>query len=188
MRKGVVDPYSDKELVMMVRAGSVQRDKALSHIAKWEDVRISIRKWILSNSGQRSDSEDMYVESLVLLDRKIRHGDFTLSGSLKGYLSKSAKFLWLNRARKQSKVVLIDEFDNHSDEDAYADELYENTERSEKLQQRIKKLGERCQQVLKYWVLNYSMVEIAEEMEMSSEAMARKIKYKCLKKLKELMK
>ena len=48
-------------------------------------------------------------------------------------------------------------------------------------------LGQRCKDVMLLWSRGYSMKEIRDELEFSSEAMARKTKFKCKKKLMGLL-
>ena len=50
------------------------------------------------------------------------------------------------------------------------------------------RLGSRCREILMLWINQYSMAEIAGRMNLSNACMARKIKYECFKKLKELVK
>ena len=48
-------------------------------------------------------------------------------------------------------------------------------------------VGERCKKILELWKLSYSMEEIAAEVGFSSAQMARKNKYRCHKRLIELL-
>ena len=48
-------------------------------------------------------------------------------------------------------------------------------------------LGAACQKVLQMWQLSYSMKEIAEELGYKNDAVARKKKRLCMKKLLEIL-
>jgi len=55
------------------------------------------------------------------------------------------------------------------------------------LEKLLKTLEPKCREVLRLWSLNYKMREIALRMSYSSEQMAKKKKYLCLKRLKEIL-
>ena len=56
------------------------------------------------------------------------------------------------------------------------------------LDSKLDEIGERCKKVLMMWARDYSMKEITSELDFSSEAMARKTKFKCKQKLVAVMK
>jgi RNA polymerase sigma factor (sigma-70 family) len=62
-----------------------------------------------------------------------------------------------------------------------------NQEKRQVLDAALSKLGERCKKVLLMWAGGYSMEEIASALDLSSEAMARKTKYKCKNQLMEFL-
>jgi predicted DNA-binding protein YlxM (UPF0122 family) len=63
-----------------------------------------------------------------------------------------------------------------------------SAERMENLDKMLDAIGLRCKQVLMMWARDYSMKEITAELGFSSEAMARKTKFKCKQKLVAIMK
>ena len=75
---------------------------------------------------------------------------------------------------------------DQSDLDSPENQLI-SEERRTMLNQLLSRLGERCKRVLILWASGYSMREIAEKLELSSEAMARKTKYKCKSQLMEMV-
>ena len=60
-------------------------------------------------------------------------------------------------------------------------------EQKEILDELLSRLGERCKNVLKLWLNGYSMKEIASKLELTSDTMARKIKYKCKNDLMNML-
>ena len=177
--------YSDEALVDMIRQGGIMREQALSYIMKAKNLRLNIKQFVCSNRGNVQDSEDLYMDTIVMIDRKIRNNEFELTGAFFGYLFNTAKYTWMNRMRRKQKMTLVEDsspFDGSVD--PYEDEA---VLARPQLTKALEKLGERCKTVLKYWMLDYPMEEIAEIAELSSPGMARKTKYKCLKKLKETL-
>lgn len=177
---------SEKDLLEDLSKGGLYREKALSQL--FNLYRNDIIRLIKMNSGTIQDGEDMSVEAMVILDRNVREGKFRFESSLKSYVLSIAKFNWFNQLRKQKRV-------DYTDDNIILDQKVEanpesgfiNEEKKEILMKTMSQLGERCQKVLQLWMLNYSMNEIADQMDLSSEGMARKTKYQCFKKLKEMI-
>ena len=47
----------------------------------------------------------------------------------------------------------------------------------------MNRLDDRCRRILSMWQLHYSMEEIAQELQLTNAALARKNRYRCHKKL-----
>lgn len=176
----------ESHLLHMIRNGGIERDRALRVIIAWSDVKAHIIRKIGDNSGQRADAEDMHAEAIVLLDRKVRRGEFKHTGSIKSYLKSTAYFLWMNRRRKEHKMQYTDDMtklEKGQVESSSADDFKE-----EQLFKLFAKLGQKCQDVLKLWMTGYNHEEVADQLLISSPEMARKKKYLCMKELKALAK
>ena len=179
---------TDLQLVDAIQKGGSSREKALILLYNRLGLRRKVCAYIASNGGNWQDGEDMYQEGIIVFDRNVRHGKFRGESTLEAYLFSICKFLWMNRRRKTEKMDLTDntmEFEKGHDHTPEID--YINEEQNEILRTLIKGLGDRCQKVLKLWQLSYSMKEITEMVGLSSEGMARKTKYQCMKKLMEMV-
>ena len=181
-----LDFKDDKTLIKAIKSGSHLRERALKEIYTNSKFKSKVKQIILSNSGNLQDAEDMIQEGIIVLDKNIRNDKFKGESSIDIYLTSICKFLWMNQIRKNSKVNLSDDFKTL---DLVAMEhpgtvLLDN-EKSQILNVLLESLGKRCKRVLSLWKLSYSMPEIAEIVGLSSEGMARKTKYNCMKKLKE---
>jgi RNA polymerase sigma factor (sigma-70 family) len=180
---------NDEWLLNAIRKGGTERQRAIQRIYSDRQFCAQIIRFVQSNRGNEQDGEDVFHEGIIVLDRNIREDKFRGESSLKGYLYSICKFLWMNQMRKKSKISLTDDTlkmdraANETIESGYFDE-----ERKMLLTKVLESLGDRCKRILELWKLSYSMEEIAQELGFSSEAMARKNKYKCHKSLVELIK
>lgn len=178
----------DKALLEAIQTGSNQRELALKQIFIKGKFKTKVRQFILSNSGNAQDAEDMIQEGIITLDKNIRAGKFNQESSIDVYLTSICKFLWMNQIRKKSKISLKDDFQplNLQTDSNQGLDLIEK-EKGLLMDSLLERIGKRCKQIISLWKLSYSMPEIAELTGLSSEAMARKTKYNCMKKLKEII-
>lgn len=183
------EQYTEEELTIAIRKGGRGRDTALEFIYHHPAYRNSIIQFIKSKGGNFQDGEDMFVEAVILLDRKIRQGAYSEKSTLKGYLYNVSFNLWRNELRKRGREDLKEEVPN-SDEQTEKNPLtlLITTERKDLLDKILADLGEKCKRILEMWKLSYSMEEISEEMNYSSPALAKKYRYRCHKSLMELLK
>ncbi len=183
--KDVKISQDEANLLAMIRSGGGARERALRVIMQWKDVKAQIIHKIITNSGQRADAEDMHAEAIVLLDRKVRGGDFAHTGSIKSYLTSTAYFLWCNRRRKESRVQYTEDMvklEASQVATAPADDPKE-----QQLFQLFSQLGQSCQEILKLWMTGFNHEEVADQLLISSPEMAKKKKYLCMKELKSLV-
>ncbi|MEL7220395.1 MAG: sigma-70 family RNA polymerase sigma factor [Bacteroidota bacterium] len=180
---------TDKDLVADIRSGGTARQKAIKVIYDWQDSRGKVIAFVKRNSGNEADGQDIYQEGIIALDRNIREGKFRGDSALSLYLFATCRFLWMNQLRKNQRVDLQEDALNMDTPSTETPEhTYVNKERSALLRQLLGQLGEKCQKVLEMWQLSYSMTEIAKAMNLSSEKMARKSKYRCQQSLMKIIK
>jgi RNA polymerase sigma factor (sigma-70 family) len=180
---------NDKDLIADIRSGGAARQKAIKEIYNWQNAREKVIAFVKRNSGNEADGQDIYQEGIIALDRNIREGKFRGDSSLSLYLFSTCRFLWMNQLRKNQRVNLkADAVDMDVPSTETPEHTIVNKERREILQQLLSQLGEKCQKILEMWQLSYSMTEIATAMNLSSEKMARKSKYRCHQSLMNIIK
>lgn len=171
----------------MMRGNSRDREQAIQRVYTLN--RGIICSYIIANSGSEEQAKDVFQESVIALYENVRDGKFKADSSLSTYLFSIAKFKWFNQIKKDSirsghhqKAQLKEEFDPGP-----LAQLVQ-TEAKERILGVLEGLGERCKQILVESLYhNASMKEIAKSLSFSSEQVVRNTKYKCLKKLKELI-
>jgi RNA polymerase sigma factor (sigma-70 family) len=118
---------------------------------------------------------------------KIRDGGYN-EGSLLHFWIGITKGLLRNKLKRDARTDLTEDSQQYDKADFESPEyLLLNDERREILDQVLSRLGDRCKKILLMWAGGYSMEEIAATLDLSSEAMARKTKYKCKNQLMELL-
>lgn len=178
----------DDHIVQQIRSGGKAREDAMKEIVRWNQVKNTITNYVRANSGNAQDAQDMFYEAVVVLDNKIRNGDFKHTGSIKGYVTSCAKYIWMNRLKKVGTEKYFEDISLVSDMAYRPTFVSENPQISwDLVQTHWLQLSEQCRQILKMWTVGYSMADIFEELDISSPAMAKKRKYTCLKKLKSMV-
>lgn len=141
----------------------------------------------LSDYGANfEDAEDLFHESLIVLLDKLKAGEHQEEFDTKNYLISIAKNIWRNQLRKMETERKYENVILSSNEIKAAEpqeSLLILNERSEILQSILQRLSEQCRSILGLWMQDFSMRDIADEMSLSSEKIARKYKYRCHKKL-----
>jgi RNA polymerase sigma factor (sigma-70 family) len=157
--------------------------------ALFEECLPPVKKYVLQNSGTAEDAEDIFMDALEVVYRKIKKGSFHLTCTLCTYLFAVCKNLWLKKLRRkkiESRVtsngwdvsilgeVPEEEMTGMDNISLYRDKWLE--------------LSADARKVLHlFYFEKKSMKEIAIEMGYGSEGYARKRKYQCMKQLKKLI-
>jgi RNA polymerase sigma factor (sigma-70 family) len=179
----------DKDYIPEIQKGGSGADRAISclYLKYRKHTYTYIARLISKNIIYKGVPEDLVQDSFIILVDKIREKDFAVA-SLGGYWIGIAKMLFLNQLKKDRRITYVNEVEEHYGLDELTPEsiLFEKEEQY-KLENSFAQLGPRCQEILMLWLNQYSMEEIAQKMQLSSSAMARKVKFECFKKLKEFV-
>ncbi|MBX7162389.1 MAG: sigma-70 family RNA polymerase sigma factor [Saprospiraceae bacterium] len=176
------------ELVLLIRQGGSNRDRALKQIYKDHKLKKSLLFWLKGTGGSEVEAEDLFQETLVIVDRNIREDKFHEKSSFSTYFISTFKLLRMNDLRKNNRFIELPD----------AQELPEmvtnstivtliDEERNQLLDQTLTMLGEKCKKILELWKLSYSMDEISQILGLPSESMARKLKFQCMQNLIKLV-
>jgi len=160
-----------------------------------QDLYITYRKRVLAylhSSIRRfpefkGHPEDLMHDAFIILVHRIEISDGHFR-SLFSFWIGITKHLLLNHARKDERVILVQEPEEEYfiPEESSEDKFLES-EAADLLQHTFDQLGNRCREILLLWIERYPMHEIARRLKLSGAPMARKIKHDCFKKLKNLI-
>jgi|SRR5687768_1104067 len=179
----------DGDLIHSIRSGGLLGDKAIMTVYSLyqRDIRLYVRMLNSRYRYYQTEPDDIVHDSFIIMLYKIQNDQSSIS-SLKAYWTGIAKNSWLNQQKRNKKISLVEEPEekygiyNHTPETIILyNERYENIERY------LSKCGGRCRELLLLWLSDYTMQEIADRLQLSSAAMARKIKHECFKKIKKLV-
>lgn len=142
-----------------------------------------IQTYILANSGNKENAEDIFQEALLIIFTKLKNEDVFLSSSFKTYFYSICKNLWLNNLRKTKRYVYNHDFDTeYNNFDTILIPDFE-TEFSLIFFKHYRKLSKKSQQIIKFHFENVPAVKVAEKLGFKNKEYAISRKYKCLKRL-----
>ena len=179
---------SDDQLVAAISAGGYRRNKAIEVIYNWQEMKDKVRNYVIRHGGDSTDGLDIFHEGIIALDSNIRQGKFRQESGVKGYLYSICRFAWNNewRRRMKSQSAGIQDFQLEPDPET-PEIILQSKHETDLLRQVVDLLDESCRKIMTLWKLSFSMEEIASALELSSPAMAKKYRYRCMQKLmKEL--
>lgn len=182
--------HQDKDFILDIQAGGIDADRAISCLyLKYRQRTYSfMSKLILKHPAYKGVAEDLVQDSYIIMVDKIRKQGFDVK-SLAGYWIGISKMLFLNQLKKDRRIVYVNETEEYYGyEDLTPESILFEKEEQYNLEDAFARLGPRCKEILMLWLDQYAMVEIAEKMNLSSAAMARKVKFDCFKKLKTFIK
>lgn len=148
-----------------------------------------VEMYILNNNGTIEDAKDIYQEAFIAVWRNIQLDKFYPENehALTGYLYRIAKNKWLDHLRSAhyKKVTQINEATDHLPEDNMPEE---DARYVTEVKNNFKQLGANCRDILtRFYYQKESMRTIAAYFKWT-EATAKNNKYRCLQKLRELIK
>jgi len=147
-------------------------------------------KWVIWHfKCDDDDAKDAYQKSFScfyfnILNNKVKNKDIKVETYLLG--------IGKNMIRKVTKkaslsVALDDVIDEVKDDFDYFENQNQN-HRQQQINTILEKLGEPCKSVLyQYYFLNYSHESIASRQGYKNEAVAKKKKFICLQKIREML-
>jgi RNA polymerase sigma factor (sigma-70 family) len=176
---------NDKEILKAIRTGD--NESVLSSLYK--EILPHIRKYITSNSGSYEDAKDIFQDTVVIFYNQVKLNKFDESKEIGAFMFSVARNLWINKAKRDNKLVTTAEFDD-SEEDSVnvlADMITE--EKAKAIEEIMERVGKECKKLLMYTIYDkVSLKEIAVKMGYSSDQVAKTYSYRCRQKLFNLVK
>jgi len=175
---------TDQSLLEDIKKGGMKRQEAIATIYRDKKLKNQVIAFVKNNSGDSDQGIDIFHEGIITLDDNVRKDKYRGDGNLKGYLYSTCRFLWLNKLRRNKRVV-------YTEKEGALDQIVVDTpeslsideEQKSVLNNLLQQLGEKCQQILELWKLSYSMEEIAEKVGLGNAGIARRQRYNCYQKL-----
>ena len=181
---------TDSEFINEVLKGGVDMDRAMKTWYNNESIKNTIYPFLYKLGCADNEAEDILQDGLISMILNIRNQKFQSNSTLKTYLISICKNIYLGRKKRSQILKKIQKRGNLNWSQSYQltpEEIINNKEKHKYYESVLDKLGDKCQQVLRMWSMGYSMIEIAQSMKYTSAGMAKKKKFLCLKKLKEII-
>ncbi len=177
--------YNDQDLIALLKSSlKSERNKALSYM--YEKYYGGLARFVLDNSGTEEDAKDIFQDGLVVLYEKVQLPSFVWTSTLKTFLFAVCKNLWFKRLRKASnREIPTENIQQLPILDIPFDDPYEDQKFL--LRGIMSQIGAACQEILTLFYFQHrSMQEIAMEMNLANEKVAKNKKARCMAKLREL--
>ncbi|HRJ28332.1 MAG: sigma-70 family RNA polymerase sigma factor [Cyclobacteriaceae bacterium] len=139
-------------------------------------------KLVITNSGTEEEARDVYQDALVVFWQKATSGKLVMTSKISTYIYSICQNLWRKELDRKKRL-------SREEKDVSVTIDTESEERNKIIARCIDQLGETCKKVLMYYYFEeMSMQDIAEKLGFANTDTAKTKKYKCKKKLDELVK
>ncbi|MEP6700923.1 MAG: sigma-70 family RNA polymerase sigma factor [Bacteroidota bacterium] len=185
--KLVESAVTDSELIGLLRDRKTE-EKGILFLYKSQ--RKALTWYVTQNNGSEDDAQDIFQEVVVCFIHMVQQDKFRGESSIKTFLYSLNRNIWLNELKRRGKAVEREKtFEQLKEQkEASIEKALEQREASRELLRIMEELGENCKKILLlYYYENCSMKDILSELNYENEQVIRNKKYKCLKKLEEMI-
>lgn len=171
---------------------SIRNDRNLEPTVRllYNNYFESLASYVRSNQGNDEDAEDFFQEAIIVFIDAVKNNKFRGDSKIKTFLHAIMRNLWLNELKRRKRA--LNRQTKYYDENPKVEESVQASLQENEVKQSVaallSQLGERCQQILNlFYYQEKSMKEIHQEMGLENEQTARNTKYKCMKKMHDLL-
>lgn len=137
---------------------------------------------VISNNGTEQEAKDIYQEALVVFWQKAVSGKLVLTSKMSTYLYSICQNLWRKELDRKRRL-------SNEEKDSVEYQNFEVEEKHRIVRECLDQLDETCKKTLMYYYFDgLSMQDIAEKLGFANTDTAKTKKYKCKKKLDDLVK
>jgi RNA polymerase sigma factor (sigma-70 family) len=147
-------------------------------------------RYVVNNNGDWDDAADTFQEVVLAFVNLVKAGKFRGESSIKTFLYALNRNIWLNELKKRGRSQVREmKYEKAGDQmEKGIDQAIEIREMNQQLLDTVGSLGDTCKKILLlFYYENRSMKEILTTLNYENEQVVRNKKYKCLKKLEELV-
>ncbi len=168
---------NEKEIFERIQRGD---EKALEFLYK-KYYRM-MTKLVITNSGTEEEARDVYQDALVVFWQKATSGNLVLTSKISTYIYSICQNLWRKELDRKKRL-------SNEEKDTAVTMDLDTAEKEKIIARCIDQLGDTCKKVLMYYYFDeLSMQDIAEKLGFANTDTAKTKKYKCKKKLDDLVK
>ncbi len=171
---------NDEQLVIAIKNG----DKD-AIVQLYKDNHMAIRKYILKNSGNSDDAEDILQDACIAIWEKIKSGELLLKARLSTFVFAISKNMWLKRLGKLSRQSNLEELKTANltvNDDTF------NLENRKIVVEMMDRLGANCKDILTmFYFEGFDMTTIAQKLNYNNADTAKAKKHQCFKQLQQFV-
>jgi RNA polymerase sigma factor (sigma-70 family) len=139
-------------------------------------------KLVITNSGTEEEARDIYQDALIVFWQKATSGNLVMTSKISTYIYSICQNLWRKELERKKRL-------SNEEKDTPVMLDLDTAEREKIIAGCIEQLGDTCKKVLMYYYFEeMSMQDIADKLGFANTDTAKTKKYKCKKKLDELIK
>ncbi|MEL6558894.1 MAG: sigma-70 family RNA polymerase sigma factor [Bacteroidota bacterium] len=142
-----------------------------------------IANYVKKNSGSLEDAKDIFQEALIVIYHNAAKESFKLDCKFSTYLFSICKNIWLKTLRDRPEKVSDLTHLHELSSDLNTDEAIREAACYNLYLKKFSTLSKKCQDMLKMYFAKIDMKSIAKSLNLSSEAYAKKKKFKCKEQL-----
>ncbi|MEC3881758.1 RNA polymerase sigma factor [Parapedobacter sp. 10938] len=152
----------------------------------------AVARYIAQRGGTLEEAEDVFQDTLLVYYEKARGGLLHLERGEKEYIFGVSRYLWAKRYRENMRYTSLDEmvaaYDRRDSEPGWA-ELPEPQIAHSRMIRVLQTAGQKCMQLLSaFYYEKLDMDDLATRFGFSGKRSATVQKFKCLQKVKQLVK
>lgn len=138
--------------------------------------------------GSKQEAEDLFMHALEVIYVRVSNRNFTLTSAFSTFLFAICRRQWLKTLKRKNREIRVT-FPIHNELTEESDTLavIERVEQYQLYRETFRHMSKGCREVLELVFEGLSMKEVAEKLGFASEQYARKRKFKCKEKLKQLI-
>lgn len=139
-------------------------------------------KMVITNSGSEDEARDVYQDALIVFWQKATSGNLVLTSKISTYIYSICQNLWRKELDRKKRL-------SNEEKDIPVVINNEIEERNRIIGECLNQLDETCRRILMYYYFEeMSMQDIADKLGFANTDTTKTKKYKCKKKLDELVK
>jgi len=181
---------TDKQIIEDLRSGDLyKRNQVLSFLYTDKEFKKKVVSLLMSKGGKQEQAKVFFEDGIIAFVMHISKGNKTPHQGIRPYITSICKYMLFKSFKaKRNEFPIDDEFVlNFEKNEVTPVTILLKKDTQLLVTQVLSELGEPCATVLTKWSYGYKMKEIAEQLGYKTDAVARKKKHQCWKKLLELI-
>lgn len=168
-----------------------QVNAALKNLLQSEKLRGFVRQQIMAQGGSEENVKECLHQALIVFFNNVQGQTYDPSRSrISTYIVKIAAQLFFTQRRSQGRRTAMHDRSVQTGEGeptVNPEEAFNLQHRKTLLAQLMSKLDDKCQQLMKWYSMHYSMAEIAEKAPYKSADVAKMAVKDCRKKIQQIL-
>ena len=153
----------------------------------YQDNFVKISNFVLNNSGNQADAEDLFQDAMMVLVEKLRQDNFLLTASINTYVFAICKNLWLKKLRHKNYQLTFEKLESFDFLMSINNSIEDEKTYLEKLKGYLLKITNHCNRLIQdMFFIGKTIDQIQKDYGYSTKHNAQNQKYKCIQQIKKV--